>query len=219
MHAKFKNKFCNGINCPVIQPCTSGDAECLYTFTIQSLSIYICGCQSFYIFPCIYQIITCVTLEDKVMLFLTGPSGICLTSTCLVTSHIQLHVSSSGTASWFLILSCYFWLTAPEIGQSLHTILCSMTVRKDQLSFILRTNSCNSTDSTSIMVFFLFCFRIIKSSLLSFWGIVVTEYTMLKKRKLIESIIDNTIRINLGIFEKTKHGEHSNISHHIHTKF
>lgn len=86
--------------------------------------------------------------------------------------------------------------------------------------FILRTNSWNSTDNTSIMVFFLFCFRIIKSSLLSFWGIVVTEYTMLKKRKLIESgIIVNPIRINLGILEKTKHGEHSNISHHIHTKF
>lgn len=70
------------------------------------------------------------------------------------------------------------------------------------------------------MGFFLFCFKIIKSSLLSFWGIVVTEYTMLKKRKLIESgIIVNPIRINLGILEKTKHGEHSNISHHIHTIF
>lgn len=70
------------------------------------------------------------------------------------------------------------------------------------------------------MGFFLFCFKIIKSSLLSFWGIVVTEYTMLKKRKLIESgIIVNPIRINLGILDKTKHGEHSNISYHIHTKF
>lgn len=126
VHAKFKNKFCKWHQLP----CHSTLHIWWYSMSIHIFykkSIYICGCQNLYIFPCIYHIITWETLEDKVTLFPTGPSGICLTSTSLVISYTPTPCFFKWNC--FLILSCYFWLTAPQIGQSLCNILCSMTVR------------------------------------------------------------------------------------------